>query len=70
MELEIRIRQTKAAQAAFFHAQKAEKTMIELYGRNKNGVSKCEAPALRGKSFRRQISMLKTKNLARIDLSR
>ena len=44
--------------------------MIELYGRNKNGVSKCEAPALRGKSFRRQISMLKTKNLARIDLYR
>ena len=40
--------------------------MVELCGRTKPGGGKCEAPALQGKSFCRQISMMKTKNLVRI----
>ena len=44
--------------------------MYELCGRTKPGGGKCEALALQGKSFCRQVSILKTKNLARIDPSR
>jgi hypothetical protein len=44
--------------------------MYELCGRTKPGGGKCESPALRRNSFCRQISMMKTKNLARIEPSR
>jgi hypothetical protein len=44
-------RLTRAAQAAFFHAQKAEETIVELCGRTKPGGGKCGSPTLRGKSF-------------------
>jgi hypothetical protein len=49
--MELEIKQETAAKAAFSMPKKAEETMVELCGRATKAGGKCEAVALKGKSF-------------------